>query len=416
MKSQTICLYLLLIFLASAQYSFAQQETIIASAQTKAENKNVVTIAPENKATTPATGDEENTEEKEEDEPKLTFSGSIDTYFHTSFGSESDAPGTSFANLPGFGLGMVNLVGTYAGPKAGFTADLVFGPRGKDAIFGSTYSGQSIINQLLVYYKVSDAVTLNMGQFNTFLGYEVISPTVNFHYSTSYMFSWGPFNHTGLRADFTLKNGLVAKLAVMNPTDLVEFNPVDTYTLGGQLGYTNEKGGIWFNFLAGDQDGKLNHIDLNDDGYSEGMTLQGDITTGWNLTNAFYLGLNTTYRTVSKGQTYDGDDVVDAREDSKGFMGVAIYPKITFSESFALGVRAEYFKVSNNYITPIGLDDDGDGGVVDLTLSANYKVGGLTLIPEFRIDSASENSYQKKDSESYSKSLSTFTLAAVYKF
>ncbi len=114
MKSQTICIYLLLIFLSAAQYSFAQQENVVASAQPKAENKTAATIAPATPAATPA---EETPEEKEEEEPKLIFSGSVDTYFHTSFGSEADAPGTSFANLPGFGLGMVNLIGSYAGPE-----------------------------------------------------------------------------------------------------------------------------------------------------------------------------------------------------------------------------------------------------------------------------------------------------------
>ena len=90
---------------------------------------------------------------------------------------------------------MVNLIASYSGEKAGFTADLVFGPRGQAAVFG-TASGQAIINQAFVFYKFSDKVTFNLGQFNTFVGYEVISPTVNFHYSTSYLFSWGPFNHT----------------------------------------------------------------------------------------------------------------------------------------------------------------------------------------------------------------------------
>src|SRR5690606_5781336 len=91
----------------------------------------------------------------------------------------------------------------------------------------------------------------------TFLGYEVISPAVNFHYSTSYMFSYGPFSHTGVRADFDLGGGMVAKLAVMNPTDLVEFNPVNTYTFGAQVGHSNDAGGIWLNLLYGDQDGSL---------------------------------------------------------------------------------------------------------------------------------------------------------------
>ena len=116
-----------------------------------------------------------------------------------------------------------------------------------------------------------------MGQFNTFVGYEVISPAINFHYSTSYLFSWGPFNHTGLRADFAFGNGIVAKLAVMNPTDIVEFNPVNTYTLGAQIGKTSDAGGIWFNFLYGDQDGtlmrKTNTLDENGDLITSAGTL-----------------------------------------------------------------------------------------------------------------------------------------------
>ncbi len=45
------------------------------------------------------------------------------------------APGTSFANRPGFALGMANLIASYEGEKVGFVADLVFGPRGEEAVF-----------------------------------------------------------------------------------------------------------------------------------------------------------------------------------------------------------------------------------------------------------------------------------------
>src|SRR5690606_34337714 len=96
---------------------------------------------------------------------------------------DAGAPASAFADLKGFGLGMANLIASYSGEKVGFTADLVFGPRGRAAVFTS---GQGIVNQMYAYYKLSESVTLNMGQFNTFLGYEVISPAVNFHYSTSY--------------------------------------------------------------------------------------------------------------------------------------------------------------------------------------------------------------------------------------
>lgn len=350
--------------------------------------------------------------------PTFSLSGSVDTYFHTSIGTEEAAPATSFANLRGFGLGMANLIGSYQGEKAGFTADLVYGPRGFDAVFVNEYTGQRIINQLFAYYKISDAVTLNLGQFNTFLGYEVISPTLNFHYSTSYMFSFGPFNHTGLRADFDLGGGLGAKLAVMNPTDFVEFNSAKSYTLGGQLGYTNDNGGAWVNFLFGDQDGKLENFATEAD--SEGSTLQLDLTTGWNLGETFYLGANLTMRTVAAGEVRDPltGNISDATGDASGFLGFAVYPKLTLSDAFALGLRAEYFAVNNDYIRPFGLNTDGDGSVTAITISGNYKVDNLTIIPEFRFDSTSEDSFTEKDSNpaAPTNSMMTFNLAAVYKF
>jgi hypothetical protein len=355
----------------------------------------------------------------------FTLSGSVDTYFRSAFGTENEvyggyAPSTSFAELKGFSLGMVNLIAAYQGEKVGFVGDLVFGPRGKAAVFG-TASGQAIINQMFAYYKVSDAVTLNMGQFNTFLGYEVISPAVNFHYSTSYLFSWGPFNHTGLRADFAFGNGMVAKLAVMNPTDIVEFNPVNTYTFGAQIGKTGDAGGIWFNFLYGDQDGTLDEKDeyLDENGdliTSAGTLFQGDVTLGYNLTETFYLGVNASYQTVATGEEFTGPGaIVDTPGDASSFVGVAVYPKISLSESFALGLRAEYFSIMKNHLEIIGLDDNGDGNVVAFTLSGNYKVGGFTFIPEFRIDKTSEDSFVDKDGDA-TDMMPSLTFAAVYKF
>lgn len=355
----------------------------------------------------------------------FTLSGSIDTYFRSSFGMTNEAyggygPATSFADLKGFSLGMVNLIASYQGEKAGFVGDLVFGPRGQAAVFG-TASGQAIVNQLFAYYKFSDAVTLNMGQFNTFLGYEVISPAVNFHYSTSYLFSWGPFNHTGLRADFSFGDGMVAKLAVMNPTDIVEFNPVNTYTFGAQIGKTSDAGGVWLNFLYGDQDGTLDEDDFHLDGNgdlvtSAGSLFQADLTLGYNLSETFYLGVNTSVQTVAAGEEFTGPgNVVDTDGDATSFFGVAVYPKLQLSDSFGLGLRAEYFSIKKGHLEIIGLDNNGDGNVMAFTLSGNYKVGGFTFIPEVRIDKTSEDSFANKDGDPKDL-LPSLTFAAVYKF
>lgn len=359
-------------------------------------------------ATAPSSTPAATEEEVKKDEPSFKFSGSIDTYFHASLNTEDAAPGTSFANLKGFSLGMLDLIASYGGEKAGFTADIILGPRGIESIFGSA-SGQKIINQMFAYVKLSKAVTLNMGQFNTFVGMETITPVPNTHYSTSYLFTNGPFNHTGLRMDIATESGFGAKLSVMNPTDIVEFNPVGTYTIGGQLGITKDNGGAWFNLLAGDPDGNSEGDPTN----VYGNLLQLDLTTGWNLSEKFYLGFNGSYRTLPFEESSTGD--------ATSFMGVALYPKLTLSENFALGLRLEQFMAKNGYpvVGPFGLDADGNGSVTAFTLSGNYTVGGLRIIPEFRLDNMKENAFLKKDSTSPtpdSKSMATFNLAAVYQF
>ncbi|MBT8309519.1 MAG: outer membrane beta-barrel protein, partial [Flavobacteriaceae bacterium] len=98
-------------------------------------------------------------QEESETEKKFTFSGSVDAYYRTNLtgpnGEDAIAPGSSFANLDGFALGMANIVASYEGEKVGFVADLVFGPRGTDAIFASPiYSATgNIVNQLYAYWN-----------------------------------------------------------------------------------------------------------------------------------------------------------------------------------------------------------------------------------------------------------------------
>lgn len=322
------------------------------------------------------------TTDKEATKNKFSFSGSIDAYFRTNLNADGNAaPGSSFANLPGFALGMANIIASYEGEKVGFVADLVYGPRGTDAIFASPmYSATgNIINQLYAYWNVSEAVKLTFGNFNTFLGYEVISPTGNFNYSTSYLFSYGPFSHTGLKADFALSDDFSLMLAVMNPTDATEFNSTGKYAFGAQLGYA----GQYLNFLT-------------DDG-----AFEIDYTGGFDVSENFFLGINAAL--------YDSGDDSDS-----GFAGLALYPQLTTSETVTIGLRGEYFKQTGNF------DAIGTGiesSVFAATLSANIKIGDLTLIPELRLDSSSDESAYFFDKDMMAqKSLSSFVLAAVYKF
>ena len=314
--------------------------------------------------------------------PKFSLSGSIDAYYRANLnapnneGDLTQSPGTSFANLPGFALGMANVVASYEGEKVGFVADLVFGPRGTDAIFNSPmYSSTGdIVNQLYAYWNVSESVKLTMGNFNTFLGYEVISPTANFNYSTSYLFTNGPFSHTGLKADFTLSDDFSLMVGIMNGTDLTEFNPNGSYAFGAQLGYS----GQFLNFLYDDA----------------GLGFEVDYTGGFDLSDSFFLGINGAYQT----------------KDDAGFYGVALYPQLAASDAFSVGLRGELFGYHEK-------DVDDIPSVLGLTLTGSYAIDNLTIKPEIRLDSWNKDyePFVNNNGDSV-KSLSSFVLAAIYSF
>jgi hypothetical protein len=368
-------------------------------------------------------------EVEQKEEGTLTLSGSLDAYFRSNLnapnsGDNFQSPASSFANLPGFSLGMANIIATYQTKKVGAVVDLVFGPRGEDAVFGSPlYSGgmagsSQMVNQLYVYWNVSDKVTLTMGNFNTFLGYEVISPTANFHYSTSYMFSFGPFSHTGLKANIKLSENWSLLGAVMNPTDMTEFNLNGTYTFGGQLAYSTDAGNTYLNVVYGDQDGKLNSGDnLVSGTTSLGKTFQIDLTTGLDISPTFSVGVNTTYQTIAPGEVFTQSEIQGLDGDGAGFYGMAAYLQAKPKDSFGIGFRGEYFSVYNSGLSEVvGLNAKGNGNVFAGTLSGNIRVAdNLTFIPELRMDSMKEEFFVSKDLNG-SKGLVSFLFAAVFSF
>jgi hypothetical protein len=322
-------------------------------------------------------------QEEEESKKKFDFSGSVDVYYRANLTAPNDenaiAPGSSFANLPGFALGMANLIASYEGEKVGFVADLVFGPRGTDAIFASPmYSATgNIVNQLYAYWNVSESVTLTIGNFNTFLGYEVISPSANFNYSTSYLFSYGPFSHTGLKADFALSDDFSLMLGVFNDTDLTEFNPTGDYAFGAQLGYS----GQYLNVLV------------------DPSFFEVDFTGGFDVSDDFFLGVNAAYLSVE--------------DDGPGFAGIALYPQLATSDNFTIGLRGEYF-VEDGEFGAIGTGVE-DSSVFAATLTGSYTIDNLMIKPELRLDSSSDDAFIDNDLAA-TKSLGSFVLAAIYSF
>ena len=305
----------------------------------------------------------------QEEEPTLSISGTVDAYYQTYITSPDDlgtAFGTSFADETGFALGMANLVASYDLESTGVVADVVFGPRGDSAVGGYN------LNQLYAYWNVTEGTTLTMGRFNTYLGYEVISPAGNFNYSTSYMFSSGPFSMVGLKGDFTLGETSLM-LAIMNPTD-VNNNTTGGYALGAQFGYAGQFLNLYYD---------------ND----EVLGFEVDYTGGFDVDDELFIGINAAYQV----------------SNDAGFYGVALYPQYTVSDSFAVGLRGELF----------GLHDDSDDdlpSVFSTTLTGSYTVENLTIKPEIRLDSWSESEPYIDNDGLATDSLAAFTIAAIYSF
>lgn len=80
------------------------------------------------------------------------------------------------------------------------------------------------------------------------------------------------------------------------------------------------------------------------------------------------------------------------------------------SEKLSIGVRGEYLGDADGV-----LFGTNDLSLIDLTASANIKIGALTIIPEFRVDIASDDFFTNSDGDFLATSPAVI-VAAVYSF
>lgn len=321
----------------------------------------------------------------------LQISGAVDTYYKYDFNKAANIK-TYFANEQNsISLGMIDLALKKTTGKASFVGELSFGPRGQaqsipNAAGNYDEIGNSFnIQNLYVSYAFSDKFNVTAGYMGTFIGYEVISPAANFNYSTSYLFGSGPFQNAGIKASYSFSDQISLMAGLFNDWNVYrDFNGVSH--IGAQLTLVPVTGWTaYLNVLSGHAAG------------AAGTGTIFDLTTAYQLTNKFKLGLNAADYTVSN--------------DNGGYSGIALYPQYAFSPTIALGLRAELF----NYK---GVGTAADAAVSSFTFSGNIKSGGLTLIPEIRLDSDKDFSqgFAYKSGAVGARSASQFSLAAVYAF
>jgi hypothetical protein len=324
----------------------------------------------------------------------LIISGSVDTYFKYDFaGKKIGSIPTSFANEQNsLSIGMIDLGLKKTVGKATFVGELSFGPR-SDASIPTVGSGGSYhIQNLYVSYNFTDKFNVTGGYMATFVGYEVISPVGNFNYSTSYLFTNGPFQNAGVKFTYAFTDKVSLMAGVFNDSWNAYQSVNDLSTFGAQLMVAPLKGWTaYLNVVAGTFSGT-----------------EFDLTTSYQITSAFKLGLNAA--TFSAPEWKYG-----ATAGAKGgFSGVALYPQYAVSKDVTVGLRGEYFATKTGTFAGSTLPAPGES-VTSLTVTANIKAGPLNFIPEFRVDNGSKNMFVNSSLKP-TQAAQQFSLAAVYAF
>jgi hypothetical protein len=339
----------------------------------------------------------------------LAISGNVDAYYRYNFAGQAGSVRnfnnfTSFTNSQSsFELGMASIRAdaTAMSGKVGATVDLGFGRRAEEFSYNdgeqenkNGFISLSMIKQAYVTYAPSSKVKFTAGKFATHVGYELLDAPLNRNYSMSYMFTNGPFFHTGLKMDITA--GPVGFM--VGVTNFVDQTTSTTGVKGliGQFSgavpsgnfkwYLNYAG--FFGSKTGDNPSTLKSLNQVD------LVLLGTVSTKFNI------GYNGTLQSRTP---------VEGSGDPKGaWIGNAVYLNFDPTDKVGLTLRSEFISDDNKKVL-------FQTNIFANTLSLDLKMGPLTIIPELRYESAKAKFFADSDGDP-SKNTFSALVAAVFKF
>lgn len=356
---------------------------------------------------------------------KFTFSGYMDTYYWGNFnnpksqsnlGLNGSGPGNAraFDQKAGqFGIGLVQAKAMYTADKVDAVIDLTFGPFADLGNYGNYLgplgggSTALTIKQAYIVFKATPKLSFTAGQFGTHIGYEVIDAPVNYNYSLSNLFNNGPFYHIGLKGQYTFSDRAYLMLGVVNNVDNLYDNNKKKGLIGQFFFSPVSNWNVYLNAIASNEASKdVTGVSADDAHY-----MLFDLTTTYQITDKFFLGLNAA--TGSQKGDYQG---AGGPSTTKTWGGVAVYTNYAFTDKFGLGLRYETF--DNKGGARALTDAAGNGASVNsITVTGNITAadGHVLLKPEFRLDSYSADKFEKNDG-SLTPTQATLGMAAIFKF
>lgn len=332
---------------------------------------------------------------------KLTFTGAVDAYYRYNLQNAKDSfhtnNYTSFTNSQNsFELGMASLKADYNIRNVEGVIDVGFGRRAEEISYngGALNEGKNgfitlaSVKQAYISYAPSSAIKFTMGKWFTHIGYEVPDAYLNRNYSMDYLFSYGPFSHTGIKMDVAASDNVSFMIGVADPTDFTSASFSKKSFLGQfHLYSANKKTNGYLNYLGGK--------DLFD-----AMINQVDIVITDTVSQKFSVVYNGSVKSVKP-----------AAGNAHSWWGSALYLNYDLNEWSGFTARGEYFSDEKS-VAGLG------SNLFDITLSGNIYIDNLTVVPEFRLDAARGPLFYKNTDgiKPAIKSTSTFILAATYHF
>lgn len=320
----------------------------------------------------------------------ITISGAVDAYYRYDLARTPDNALTSFTQTHNqFRLGMANLKIEHKTARVDMVADLAFGPREEAFAYNDNGITQAI-KQLYISYSPNAWLKLTGGTWATHLCYESPDAFANRNYSMSYMFSNGPFSHTGVKADLTFgRNGFM--IGIANPSDYrsIPTNGHNNKNIIAQYSHSFTDNIKFAVSYVGGRDPNNDRIH------------QFDLVVNAKTSDLLSLGFNATCnRSWLANEKY---------ADERHWWGSALYANLDPKKWLGFTLRTEYFNDDVAVKLPV------PAHIFATTLSANFRVDGFTLIPEFRLDNANNPIFYHADG-SPAHSSSSFIIAAVYAF
>ena len=299
----------------------------------------------------------------------------FDGYYKNDFSKQSTNNKTSFTNSnQSLQLGMASIKLDHTKGNFTGTLDLGLGKRAQEFSYNDNGVAQAI-KQAYISYAPMSGLKITAGKWATHIGYELLDAYSNRNYSMSYAFSYGPFFHTGIRADIALGGKSALMIGFAQPTDFVS-NASPDKMLIAQFS-TSSKNDVLKAFLNYQGGKDKSQFDL---------VLNGVVNS--------QVAIN-----------YDG---TIANISGKNWTSNAVYVNYDPSAKIGFTLRSEYFDDSKN---AVGVGSS----IFQNTFSANIHFSKLTLIPEIRFDNAKDKIFFNTNNN-LNQYASNFLIAAVYKF